>query len=390
MVKKVLIFSVVYHPDFVGGAEVAVKEITDRIEADEVEFHMVTLRTQKSVLREEKIGNITVHRIGLGSDGGILFVINKYLFPLNSAFWAGRLHRIERFDMVWSIMANYAGFGALFFKLLHMNVPFLLTLQEGDPLEFILKKTRFVSGLFRMIFTHATGIQAISHYLANFAKSMGASADPVVVPNGVNFEAFSSRAPEAELKTIWREIGKKEDDVFLVTASRLVPKNGIEDIINALSHLPPRVKLLIVGKGNLERSLKMLVSKLSLGERVVFKGYVDHTDLPAYLQACDIFIRPSISEGFGNAFIEAMAAGLPVIATPVGGIVDFLKDKQTGLFCEVHSPQDIARKVEIYLHDKGLRDEIVDNALHMVVDHYDWKIIAREMKEKVFDGILKE
>ena len=79
-----------------------------------------------------------------------------------------------------------------------------------------------------------------------------------------------------------------------------------------------------------------------------------------------------------------MAAGIPVIATPVGGIIDFLTDKKTGLFCEVHSPEDIARKVQIYMQDKNLRDEIVDNAVHMVVDHYDWKKIAVDMKEKIF------
>ena len=98
----------------------------------------------------------------------------------------------------------------------------------------------------------------------------------------------------------------------------------------------------------------------------------------------DIFIRPSLSEGFGNSFIEAMAAGLPVIATPVGGIVDFLESGSTGLFCEVHNPQSIAKQVEWLIADELLRKRIILNANSMVRERYQWDLIAKEMKNKVF------
>ncbi|MBX4209102.1 glycosyltransferase family 4 protein [Candidatus Parcubacteria bacterium] len=383
--KKALIFSLVYYPRFIGGAEVAVKEITDRIDPEDIEFHMVTLRAGASLPKKEKIGNVTIHRIGLAREKGFLFALDKYLFPFFASMAAHRIHRTERFDFIWSIMANHAGFAALFFKLFNMHTPFLLTLQEGDPIGYIMKKTRLVSGIFRMIFTHADRIQAISKYLASFALSMGAKADPVVIPNGVDVDRFSRLVVGSELELVKREIGKKQGDIFLVTSSRLVAKNAVGDIISALAYLPENVKLLVLGEGVLAEDLKQQAKSLKLDERTIFKGFIPHDDLPRYLQACDVFVRPSLSEGFGNSFIEAMAAGLPVIATPVGGIVDFLENKRTGLLCEVNSPRDIARKVEIYIRDKNLRDEIVDNAMHMVVDHYDWKIVARDMKEKAFD-----
>jgi glycosyltransferase involved in cell wall biosynthesis len=103
-----------------------------------------------------------------------------------------------------------------------------------------------------------------------------------------------------------------------------------------------------------------------------------------YLHASDIFIRPSLSEGFGNSFIEAMASRVPVIATPVGGIIDFLKDGETGLFCEVKNPKSIAQKVEKLIKDKESREYIVRNAYEMVKNKYDWNIIANDMKNKVF------
>lgn len=385
--KKALIFSFVYYPRYIGGAEVAVKEITDRIAEDDIEFHMIALRLDRALPRVEKVGNVIVHRIGFA--GGEQ--VQKYLYPFMAAWKAGALHRELGFDLSWAIMANFSGFAALFFKLFHMHVPLVLTLQEGDPIEYIQHRTRFVAPLFKMIFTHADRIQAISNYLADFGRSM----DPkkpldrvVVVPNGVDVDHFSRMMPFSDVQKLKDSLGKKHGDVLLVTASRLVVKNAVGDIIAALSHLPENVKLLILGEGALEADLRAQATRLGLDERVIFRGYIPHADLPLYLQASDIFVRPSLSEGFGNSFIEAMAAGIPVIATRAGGIVDFLRDKETGLFCDARAPEDIARKAEILMHDKSLRDEIVDNALHMVVDHYDWKIVARDMRQKAFEPVM--
>ncbi|MBI5134452.1 MAG: glycosyltransferase family 4 protein [Candidatus Taylorbacteria bacterium] len=385
--KRVLIFSLAYYPRLVGGAEVAVKEITDRIDPEDFEFHMLTMRTGKGSLTEERIGNVTVHRVGFSADSGILLRLNKYLFLVLAPLRASHLHCRRRFDAVWSIMAYVAGFPTLLFKLFHMDVPFVLTLQEGDPIDYMIQKTKPVQKLFRMIFSHADRIQAISRYLAEFARVMGAKSEPVVVPNGVDVEAFTKDVSDAEIDALRREFGVLEQETLMVTASRLVRKNGVWDIIRSLSYLPPETKLLVLGTGELESDLKEKTKELGLESRVIFKGFVPHRELPRYLKASDIFARPSLSEGFGNAFIEAMAAGIPVIATPVGGIVDFLRDKETGLFCEVGSSEDIARKALIYMNDRDLRDEIVDNALHMVVDHYDWKGVAKGMQDVLESAI---
>ncbi|HVU06278.1 MAG TPA: glycosyltransferase family 4 protein [Candidatus Paceibacterota bacterium] len=382
--KKALIFSLAYYPRLVGGAEVAVREMTDRIDPADIEFHMVTMKAG-SLPVQEKIGNVTVYRVGLPVSSGPLFALNKYLYLFLAPLKASCLHRSMKFDFTWSIMAYVAGFPGLFFKLFHMDVPFVLTLQEGDPIDYMLRKTRFVRGTFRKIFAHADRIQAISKYLADFARDMGATAKPVVVPNGVDVEKFSKFIVGEELQAIKREIGKMPDDVFIVTAGRLVEKNAVGDIIGSLVYLPANVKFLNIGSGHLEQGLRQQAKRLGVDNRVIFKGFVPHESLPGYLQASDIFIRPSLSEGFGNSFVEAMVAGIPVIATRTGGIVDFLRDKETGLFCETNSPQDIARKVQIYMQDKSLRTEIVDNAMHMVVDRYDWRTVANDMKEKVFD-----
>jgi glycosyltransferase involved in cell wall biosynthesis len=384
--KKILIFSLVYYPRFIGGAEIAVKEITDRLSGD-FEFDMITLR--KTAPKFERIGNVNVYRVGFGwqaGDNAILskFKIYKYFFPFFAFLKAVSLSRKNKYDLTWSIMANYAGFGALFFKLWKPDIPMVLTLQEGDPISYIKRRVGIMYPIFKMIFTRANRIQTISHYLADFARDMGSTCPVTVVPNGVDVKNFQFSITNFSKEDFRKKFGYSNDDTVLITTSRLVTKNAISDVIDAMEFLPENVKFLIIGTGELGARLKLKVESEKLQERVKFLGFVDHKDLPPYLWASDIFIRPSLSEGMGNSFIEAMAAGLPIIATPVGGIVDFLKDGETGLVCEVSNPKSIAQKVEKLIKDRESRDYIVKNSLKLVNEKYDWGLVAERMRREVF------
>ncbi len=368
MPKKILIFSVAYYP-LVGGAEVAVKEITDRL--PDFGWDVLTARMDRKLSKFEKIGNVNVYRI----NGTKLF------FPFLGFFKAIQLHKKNKYDAIWAMMAAYAGFAALFFKLFHPKIPYLLTLQEGDPIDYIKKKVRFVYPIFKKIFIKADYIQAISNYLADWAEQMGAKCPIEVVPNGVNVDSFQLSAFSFQKKNELRnKLNLKSYDKILITTSRLVKKNAIEDVIEALQYLPENVIFLVLGIGPLEIDLKLKIKNLKLGGRVIFLGHVNHEDLPNYLKISDVFVRPSLSEGLGNSFIEAMAVGVPVVATPVGGIPDFLKDGETGLFCEVNNPRSIAEKVKIYLENDELREKIIANAREMAIKNYDWNLIAEKMK----------
>lgn len=382
--KKILIFSLVYYPNFVGGAEVAIKEITDRIPKEEASFFMVTMRTDRKKI--EQIGNITVHRVGpylLGIPvvGKVLFQISKYLFPFQSYVVAKRLEKQIEFSCVWAMMANYAGFGALFFKRKYPKIRFVLTLQEGDPISYIKRRVALVYPLWKAIFTHADAIQTISGYLADFGKSMGFSGTPIVVPNAVDVSLFTKEYDQSELVSLKENLGIKDDQKVIITTSRLVKKNGIGDIIESLKYLPENFIFLVLGNGPLEKSLKLKVSSLKIESRVKFLGYISHAEMPKYLKISDFFVRPSLSEGLGNSFLEAMATKLPVVATPVGGIPDFLKDGETGYFCEVENPKSIADAVMKFENNSDQKNRIVENSKKMVLEKYDWRMIAEEMRK---------
>ena len=161
-----------------------------------------------------------------------------------------------------------------------------------------------------------------------------------MIPNGVDLNLFKSRDGHIDSKKI-------------ITVSRLVKKNGVGDLIEAMSGIRselPDYRLQIIGSGPLEKKLKLQVKNLNLENNVEFLGEIPNELLPKYLSTADIFVRPSLSEGLGISFLEAMAVGLPVIGTLVGGIPDFLKDGETGLFCKVGDPEDIAEKINRILN----------------------------------------
>lgn len=386
--KKILIFSLVYYPSHVGGAEVAIKEITDRIDSQDIEFDMVCLRFDKNLPKVEKVGNVAVYRIGFTADKPTMadlkkfpLHLNKLLFQFTAAIKAHRLYKKNKYDAIWAMMAHSCGVPAGVFKTLHPKVPYILTLQEGDPIDYIKKKMRLLWPLFVRGFIKADIIQSISTFLAKWAREMRYKGPIEIIPNAVDISHFSQEYAKEELDALKNNLGKKGSDFYLITTSRLVPKNGVGDVVESLQYLPENIKFLIIGVGPLEEELKLKIKNLKLDNRVAFLGHIDHKEMPKYLKISDIFIRPSLSEGLGNSFLEAMAAGIPVIATPVGGIPDFLKDGETGLFCEVGSPESIAEKVNVYLENKALREKIIMNAKKLVEEKYNWDNIAKKMEE---------
>lgn len=388
--KKILIFSLAYFPN-VGGAEVAIKEITDRI-AD-IEFHIITHRFSHASLHEERIGNAHVHRIGGGSS-----YFSKILFVPRAVFATKRLHREHHFDGAWAMM-SYMVFPILIAKMFGVRLPYAITLQEGDTFEYMFRRPHIlpVLPLLRLGFKNASVVHAISAYLGTWASRVGYDGEVELIPNGAAIEHFGREYPEANINEIRDRLGKKMGDIFLITTSRLVYKNAVDDVLRALPSVPGNVRFLILGTGPEETSLRKIANDLHIENRVEFLGHVAHDELPKYLNASDIFIRPSRSEGMGASFPEAMAAGLPVIATQEGGIADFLFDEKrnpdkpvTGFAVDKDSPEQIAEAVKkVIAHPEKVR-AVVATAKQMVIEKYDWDGIARDMRERVFGKLLAE
>lgn len=366
MNKRVLIFSTAYLP-LIGGAELAVKELTDRL--NDFDFDLITAKINPKLKSEEQIGRVKVYRLGWGSG------FDKLILAFYGATFAKKLHQQNRYDLTWGIMASFGGLAATSFKL-KTKVPFLLTLQEGDNLNEVESKMAPLWWKFKNIFTSADHVQCISNYLADWAKKMGATAPISVIPNGVDLKTFYCNQCRQERLN-------DNDEKTIFTASRLVKKNAVDVIIEALANLPPNFKLRIAGTGEEGGSLSALASHLKVGGRVQFLGNLTPTQVAQELGQADIFVRPSRSEGLGNSFLEAMAAQVPVVATPVGGITDFLIDNKTGFLVPVDNAGALAEKIK-WVTDRQNKEKVwaVTNAASdLVKQTYNWDILAPKMAQ---------
>ncbi len=382
--KRILIFSTAYYP-FVGGAEIAIKEITDRL-GEDFEFDLITAKLRKDLSRIQRVGNVTVYRVGFG-----IPLLDKLWLPFAGALTAIQLQKKRGYFCFWAMMVTYASGAGYIVNLLRAlahkkHIPIVLSLQEGDSESHLNYRWAGLIGLsWKLALRKTDVVTGLSKFLLHRAEKFGYTGTSVLVPNGVTISVFSKQISDSIRQEFIHHFNKKPDDIFLVTWSRLTHKNAVDDIISALAYLPNHVSLLVMGEGEEGTKLQKLADDLGVNNRVKFLGFIPHADIPQYLSVCDIFIRPSRSEGFGNSFIEAMAARIPVIATPVGGIPDFIDDKETGVFCSPDNPQSIAEAVEFIIENKAITQKIIFQAYTRVVERYEWTHIATRMKTMVFD-----
>ncbi len=372
--KKILLFTTAYRP-FVGGSEIAIEEIVKRL--PDIFFDIVTPRLRRDSLQSEAGDNFRIHRIGWG------WSLDKLFFPISGFLYSRKLVKKNDYDFFHIFQASQAGGAAWLLKFFHPRIPLILTLQEGKDLD---NQNSFVRFARRLLIRRANKITAISDYLRKYVLKIRKNAPVAVIPNGVDIDNFCRDFSYGELSALQDQVGIKPGEKVIITNSRMVSKNGIGDLIKAVAILSgkekePVFKLLLLGEGGQKGELLKLVETLGIKDRVVFVGQVSHDELPKYLKISDVFIRPSLSEGLGNAFLEAMAASVPVIGTPVGGIPDFLKNEETGLFCKVGNPEDVAQKIEKLVSDDTLRKTIIENGLRLVKEKYNWEIIAIKYAE---------
>lgn len=398
--KRVLIFALTYYPSLIGGDGVAIKEITDRIDPSDIEFHLITIRFDSNLPKEEKLGNVFVYRIGFTRPNPTPEELKRFplhymkaIYQFSAAWKAIMLHRKYGFDATWAMMAHSSGVPAALFKLLNPKVPYVLTLQEGDPPEYIERVMRPFGPLFPRAFTSANMVQVISGFLGDWARRMGYQGTIELIPNGASVD--KTKYTEEEKLAFAREIGKKPGDVYLVNVSRLVNKNAVDDCIRAIALLPKHIYLLAVGGGPDEEMLKGLAQELGVEDRVIFTGQVDRTMTAKYRMISEIFVRPSRSEGMGNSFASAMASRIPIIATQEGGLSDFIFDAKrnpdretTAWVVDKDSPQQIADAVTDILAHPEQAEKVVDTCYKLVMEKYNWDFIARDMREKVFGRVL--
>ena len=190
--------------------------------------------------------------------------------------------------------------------------------------------------------------------------------------------------------------GEKPPINNLLYVGRVNEKKGVEDLIYAMKSLVPKfpnVKLFIVGSdptgGAYIEQIKKLASKLGVENSVVFVGPVPNRDIPCYYQKTSVFLFASHGgEGIPRSVLEAMACGVPVVATNIAGTPEAVKDGVTGFLVPPNNPASIAEKTAKILQNPSLRARLSRNARKMVKEGFSWeKVIPRIID--VFKEVVK-
>jgi phosphatidylinositol alpha-1,6-mannosyltransferase len=379
-VKTILIFTWFYLPQ-VGGSELFIKAIVERL-CHRFRFVIVTAKSSGTIARREERPEATIHRVGLGRS------IDKFLYPLPAI---RRALAVQPVDLVHAVMVNAAALSAYFYLRLR-DKPSLLTLQSGDSEDYVRRYVGPFFPFYRKLHRPFRRIHAISSFLKDRAVDYGADPSSItVIPNGVDLDRFHlSNQPQSMLQELRRNLGLEGRQV-VVSVSRLALKNAVDDLIRAVTSIKdahPNAVLLLVGDGEDRPRLEALTEQLGARDYVRFVGAVDHREVAKYLLISDVFVRPSVSEGLGTAFLEAMACGLPVIGTRVGGISEFLHEGETGLFCEAGKPHSIASALESVLSHPELAERLGANGRELVERQYNWNRVADGIGN-LYDSLLE-
>lgn len=208
-----------------------------------------------------------------------------------------------------------------------------------------------------------------------------------LVPNGIDTGEFAS-VSEEEKRSRRAGLGFSDEPLIGIIA-RLSDVKGHDTLIRAFNDVVqavPKARLLIVGEGKEEAVLKKMAKDFNLTEQIKFYPVVNKT--AEILSLLDIFVMPSLQEGLGLAVMEAQAAGLPVVASRVGGIPSLIEDGKTGILVPAGSPDDLAKAIKAMLNDPARAREMGQQARQFVSEKFSVGKMADATLD-VYESIIK-
>jgi len=361
-----------------GGIEVHVQAMVENLQRKNVELFLITRRGVRQKATEHH-RFLHVYRVPYVPAR----MLRTFTFNMFSFFVA--IYLVSKYE-VHLVHANdfTSGFFGVLVKHL-LNRPLLISAPAFGSRQP--EWPSIVKGLLRFLeelsLKNAGGIFLFTpddiRYVRTKYRLFGTRID--LLGNGVALERFEAAKP-IPLYEINRQITPESKIITFV--GRLTKSKGLEVLIRAFAQLVKEENafLLIVGDGPERSFITNLVVQKGLKDRVVFLG--TRTDVDRILRISDIFVLPSLYEGFPVVLLEAMAARKPVVATKVGAIPMIVKDGVNGVLVTPGEPQELSDNLVRLLRDKSLRIELSENACRTVREHYSWPVVA----EKIYSEYL--
>jgi glycosyltransferase involved in cell wall biosynthesis len=293
----------------------------------------------------------------------------KYLNPIVNMVETFKLFRKHKFDLIHTHGYRADVLGIFLSRLMDMPVISTCHGYISNDLYLALYNT-----LDRFMLRFAQKIIAVSNDIKNDLIRNGVKEARIrVVQNAVNGsyvnDSFARNRQAMRLKF---RVGEKEFVIGYV--GRLSEEKGVRYLIEAVSLLnnsDTPVKLIILGAGPQRKELEDLVKKVNIENDVIFAGF--QGEVEKWLPAMDLFVLPSLTEGTPMSLLEAMASGLPVVASAVGGVPQVIDSGKNGILVSPGNPDEIRDAVLLLYNDKDLRDRLSKEAQKTIKMRYDVK-----------------
>jgi len=386
--KPRLVILTTYYWPVVGGAESSAERLARYFAGHGYSVRVVTKRVERDRPDRETVEGIDVVRIG---PGGPRSGAGKWQLMPFAAAWLVRHAR--SYDIVCCIDYRGIAIGALAARAWTRR-PVLVQAQttgvlSGDNAAAVLRRlgiseeggvAPFLKWPARAAYRRADAFACISHEIEREVIKCGIAADRIhYLPNAIDMGRFRPATPDLR-SVLRRELGLVPGAVACVYVGRLSREKGLMDLLEAWRLLgSTRGVLLIVGPDmedhpwNIGPAARQFVKDHGLERSVRFLG--SRGDVAPALQAADLLVQPSHFEALGLSPIEALACGVPVVASAVGGLLDFVKDGENGKLCPPQNPPALAQALRPLIDDDALRARLASRARASVAAEYDEEIV---------------
>lgn len=373
------------YPPLGGGGGV----VNAMLAEDLANRHQVTVLTScgPNQAAEETINNVRIIRVPVYTRRQMAAANfpSMAAYIVNGMRYGIKLLEKERFDIINTHFALPSGpVGNVLSN--KFNIPNVLSVHGGDlydPSKFTSPHRHFLLRMWVNSLLHkADAVVGQSRNTnENVTHFYDASLQPALIPLGINRPVF----PE----TSRQELGFGEHEKILVTVGRQVSRKANDRLITVFSRLKQdHCKLVLIGSGPQQEPLQALAKQLGVADKVVFAGFVSDEKKFALLANADLYVSTSQHEGFGLVFLEAMAAGLPLLCYNHGGQTDFLEHGKTGALLNLNDEDSFLKELNTLLTDEAKAKQVGDYNKQKV-EQYFIENCARQY-ESLFEQLLNQ
>ncbi len=338
------------YPPLGGGTGTVNKEIISFFKGiSDIKIDLITGSIEKNNTIEELSDNIKIYKIGLNNKN-IHHATNSELikYTIKAFFIAKKLHKTAKYDMSFAWSTVPAGFVSYLLNILY-GLPFVVRVGGPDIPGYEARYNlvyKFISPIIKRIWKKSYTIVTKCQSENDMILDINPNLPLKTIYNGIDTKKFKPA-----------DKNKSESKLKIICTARLIKRKGQDILIKAIAHLKEKQDIEIfcnlVGDGDEKLNYEQLARQLNVGRLINFVSSVSRESIVEHYNDADIFVLPSYNEGMSNAVLEAMACGLPVIVTDVGGTAEMVTEGENGFIFEKSNHKELAVILEkLYLNPK--------------------------------------